>query len=333
MYTSKEQQTLAYTDFIGAIECFDERYHKDINPDQYFGFSSEPVLSAESALISRDVKSIAYFSMEFGIAPSIYNSFQLSRPMSKENQFLTHEVFSNYWLCDYLFKVHIDKMLDIPIYGGGLGVLAGDAMKSSADLSFSVVGVGILWNKGYFKQNFWYKHGQVPEELSWDPSTYPGLIPLKNRVAIETNEGTIYLRLWKYYVYSQNKGHAVPIILMDANLDENSPKFRRLTDQLYRSDVQLPHHVANNRRTVGPESGVNRSGSGQNGQRLQRCLSCQRFVLPHGAERLQWSEDREGVPDRLTARADLSFRVYRAPVSPADRDPRRHHHRARHPAD
>jgi len=53
-------------------------------------------------------------------------------------------------------------MLDIPIYGGGLGVLAGDTMKSLADMNFSVSGLGILWNKGYFKQNFWYKHGQVP---------------------------------------------------------------------------------------------------------------------------------------------------------------------------
>ena len=174
--------------------------------------------------------------MEFGIAPSIYNSFSLTRPMSEKNQFYTHEVFSNYWLCDYLFKVRIDKMLDIPIYGGGLGVLAGDAIKSSADLGLSVVGIGILWNKGYFKQSFWYKHGQVPEELTWDPSTYPGLIPLKNIVTIDTKEGTIHLRLWKYYVYSYDKKHACPIILLDSNLPENKPSFQKLTDQLYRSD-------------------------------------------------------------------------------------------------
>ncbi|MCK5178906.1 MAG: alpha-glucan family phosphorylase, partial [Candidatus Omnitrophica bacterium] len=156
--------------------------------------------------------------------------------MSEKNRFYSHEVFSNYWLCDYLFKVHTDKMLDIPIYGGGLGVLAGDAVKSSADLGCSVAGIGILWNKGYFKQNFWYKHGQVPEELTWDPSTYPGLIPLKNIVKIKTKEGPVHLRLWKYYVYSYDKNHACPIILLDSNLQENHPSFRKLTDQLYRSD-------------------------------------------------------------------------------------------------
>ncbi|MEA3226633.1 MAG: alpha-glucan family phosphorylase, partial [Planctomycetota bacterium] len=172
----------------------------------------------------------------FGIAPSIYNSLRLTRPMSRNNQFYTHEVFSNYWLCDYLFKVQTDKMLDIPIYGGGLGVLAGDAIKSSADLGASVVGIGILWNKGYFKQNFWYKHGQVPEELMWDPWTYPGLVPLKNIVTINTKEGSIHLRLWKYYVYSFDQARACPIILLDSNLEQNEPKFRKLTDQLYRSD-------------------------------------------------------------------------------------------------
>jgi len=232
----EETVEYAYEDLIESIKSFSESYQSDINRDHYFGFPIKPIFESEEGLLSNKAKSIAYFSMEFGIAPSIYNSFQLTRPMSEKNQFYTHEVFSNYWLCDYLFKIRIDKMLDIPIYGGGLGVLAGDALKSSADLGFSVAGIGILWNKGYFKQNFWYKHGQVPEELTWDPSTYPGLIPLENIVTIETKEGPIHLRLWKYYVYSYDKKHACPIILLDSNLPENNPAFQKLTDQLYRSD-------------------------------------------------------------------------------------------------
>jgi starch phosphorylase len=231
-----EEQPYRYADFIGSIDGFDDRYQKDINSSQYFGFPIAPVLDIERTLVSGTKKNVAYFSMEFGIASSIYNSFALSRPLSENNQFFTHEVFSNHWLCDYLFKVQINKMLDIPIYGGGLGVLAGDAMKSSADLGYPIVGIGILWNKGYFKQKFWYKHGQVPDELKWDPLTYPGLIPLKNVVMIETKEGALHLRLWKYYVYSYDKSKACPIILLDSNLDVNSPMFQRLTDQLYRSD-------------------------------------------------------------------------------------------------
>ncbi len=235
-HTTTQETSFSYNNFTATIEGFDENYKTDINQDSYFGFPVETILDIEQSLLSRKEKSVAYFSMEFGIAPSIYNSFLLTHPMSEQNQFYSHEVFSNYWLCDYLFRVNTDKMLDIPIYGGGLGVLAGDAIKSSADLGCSVAGIGILWNKGYFKQNFWYKHGQVPEELTWDPSTYPGLVPLENIVTIETKEGPLHLRLWKYYVYSYDQSHACPIILLDSNLEKNPPSFRKLTDQLYRSD-------------------------------------------------------------------------------------------------
>ncbi|MCR4338146.1 MAG: alpha-glucan family phosphorylase [Candidatus Omnitrophica bacterium] len=236
-----------FQEFTQDIEQYESRYRQDINLKSYFGFPLSPILESETQLSSLQ-KSIAYFSMEYGLAPSIYNSFSLSQPMNDKNQFFKHEVFSNYWLCDYLFKVEIDKMLDIPIYGGGLGVLAGDTMKSVADLGCPVVGIGVLWNKGYFKQKFWYKRGQVPDELEWDPWAYPGLVPLKKIVTIDTQQGPLHLRLWKYYVYSFDKTKAIPLILLDSNLEENQDRsgredgklpFRRLTDQLYRSDDVL----------------------------------------------------------------------------------------------
>lgn len=219
-----------------GIENFEAQYAGDVTPESYFGFPSKAVLDAERRLLSSEVKSVAYFSMEYGLAPSIYNTFNLTRPMSEKNQFFKHDVFSNNWMVDYLFKVQIDKMLDIPIYGGGLGVLAGDTIKSAADLGVSFVGLGILWNKGYFKQNFWYKHGQVPEELQWDPYSYPGLIPLKNIITISTKESPLSLRLWKYYVYSYDRKKSCPLILLDSNLPQNPPHFQQLTDSLYRSD-------------------------------------------------------------------------------------------------
>ena len=230
------KEEFGYKDFVSCIERFKEDYSKEIDHNNYFNFPINPILEIERALRSPNAKNIAYFSMEFGIAPSIYNSFGLQKPMNDHNQFFEHDVFSNFWLADYLFKIRIDKMLDIPIYGGGLGVLAGDSIKSASDLDYPVVGIGILWNKGYFKQNFWYKHGQIPEELKWDPESYPGLIPLKERVTIETKEGPVRLRLWKYYVFSFDKKNCCPIILLDSNLSDNSPFFRKLTDQLYRSD-------------------------------------------------------------------------------------------------
>lgn len=233
--TQEKSVTYKFNDLISSIEN-SAQYTKDVTASSYFGFPTVSILDAESRLLSKEVKSVAYFSMEYGLAPSIYNSLTLTRPMSEKNQFFTHEVFSNNWMCDYLFKIKTDKMLDIPIYGGGLGVLAGDTIKSAADLAYSFVGIGILWNKGYFKQNFWYKHGQVPEELQWDPHSYPGLIPLKNVVTIETKEGPLALRLWKYHVYSFDKKSVCPLILLDSNLPQNPPHFQKLTDSLYRAD-------------------------------------------------------------------------------------------------
>ena len=163
---AKEKNIYEFEQLASSIEGYQERYTADVTEKQFFSFPLKSILSAENRLLNPEEPSIAYFSMEYGLAPSIYNSFQLTgREISEKNQFFTHEVFSNYWLADYVFKVQIDKMLDIPSYSGGLGVLAGDTIKSAADLGFPFVGLGILWNKGYFKQNFWYKHGQVPEEL------------------------------------------------------------------------------------------------------------------------------------------------------------------------
>jgi len=237
MTKSKNEQLIFSAETLcTSIENYNDTYQMDVTDDQYFGYPTEPILNIENALLSKTSKAIAYFSMEFGLAPSIYNSFELKKAMNVKNQFFTHEVFSNNWLCDYLFKINIDKQLDIPIYGGGLGVLAGDAMKSAADCGLPLMGIGIMWNKGYFKQRFWYKHGQIPEELTWDPHSYPGLIPLKNRVIIETKEGPLSLRLWKYYVYSHDQSSACPLILLDSNVEENKESYRKLTNELYRSD-------------------------------------------------------------------------------------------------
>ena len=138
-----------------AIKEFNERYVKDVSGGQFFGFPIEGIERAEDKLHNPSQRSVAYFSMEFGLAPSIYHEFQSEQPTSDDNMFTGHRVFSNLRAMDLYHQIRIDKVLDLPIYSGGLGVLAGDTLKSSADLVLSVVGIGILWNKGYFKQNFW----------------------------------------------------------------------------------------------------------------------------------------------------------------------------------
>jgi glycogen phosphorylase len=224
---------------IPAIQSFLERYSHDISDELFFGFPKASILRAEEKLHDQTNRSVAYFSMEFGLAPSIYHQFQTAQPTSSENMFTRHRVFSNLRAMDLYHEIEIDKVLDIPIYSGGLGVLAGDTLKSAADHGLAVVAVGILWNKGYFKQNFWFESGQVPEETSWDPYTYAGLIPLEHTIEIKLEKDSIFLRLWKYYVYSYDRTHVVPLILLDSDIEENGPEDdikRHLTDQLYRSD-------------------------------------------------------------------------------------------------
>ncbi len=227
----KEFQTLV------KVNKFEERYAQEIIPESFFGFPLQTIVEAERKLLSQEVPSVAYFSMEYGLATSFYNSFQSAKPVSEFNMLPKQNIFSNMRIRDYYVPFHIEnRIIDLPIYSGGLGVLAGDTLKSAADLGMPLAAVGILWRKGYFKQNFWFKDGQVPEELNWDPYSYPGLLPLDTVIKVPLKDQDLHLRLWKYYVYGFNKKHAVPLILLDSNLDENKPESRKLTDQLYRSD-------------------------------------------------------------------------------------------------
>ncbi|MFH0772637.1 MAG: alpha-glucan family phosphorylase [Candidatus Omnitrophota bacterium] len=219
------------------VHNFKEGFAEDITSDSFFGFPLRSIVEAEKKLISKESSSVAYFSMEYGLATSFYNCFNSKRPISNYNNLTHQDIFSNMRIRDYYFSFSVDhRIIDLPIYSGGLGVLAGDTLKSAADLKISLAAIGILWRKGYFKQNFWFKDGQVPEEINWDPHTYPGLAPLDTIIKIQLKTGPLYLRLWKYYVYSFDKEHAIPLILLDADVEENDPNSKRLTDQLYRSD-------------------------------------------------------------------------------------------------
>ncbi len=217
------------------VENF-EKYSGDISDKNYFSFPIEPIVRAEEALVSNTTRSVAYFSMEYGLSTNTYNVFSSVRPPSPDNLSSEHHVFSNLRAIDYYVSLKTSHRLDLPIYSGGLGVLAGDTLKSSADRGVSLAAVGILWNKGYFKQNFWFKDGQVPEENHWDPHSYPGLVPLKTRVEIPLRKETVHLKLWKYFVYNFDRTHVVPLILLDSHVEENHELLKMLTNQLYRSD-------------------------------------------------------------------------------------------------
>ncbi len=218
------------------IAGYEPIYKQEITNESYFGMPLASILKAEKRLRTAQERTIAYFSMEYGLASSFYNRFNSVREISAHNRNQEYEIFSNFRLADYFFTVKTENIIDIPLYSGGLGVLAGDTVKTMADYKLPAVAVGMLWNSGYFNQKFWFKFGQLPEKTYWDFYTYPGLIPLRNKIKISLAHEDVYLRLWKYYVYSYTHDYAIPLILLDANVEPNSDKTRQLTDQLYRSD-------------------------------------------------------------------------------------------------
>jgi hypothetical protein len=122
---------------------------------------------------------------------------------------------------------------DVPTYAGGLGILAGDMMKSCADLDVPVVGVTLLYRKGYFKQRFDHSGWQFEEDEFWAPREH--LIPLAKEVVVELEGRRVHVRAWMYKL-SGARGRVNPILFLDTDIEGNSDDDRHLTDRLYTGD-------------------------------------------------------------------------------------------------
>ena len=127
------------------VENFESDYAEDISSENYFGFPLEPIVRAEERLYRANEKQIGYFSMEYGLSSNTYNAFSSTRGFAEENLSSGHRAFSNMRAIDYYVAIDAEHALDLPIYSGGLGVLAGDTLKSAADRALPLVAVGILW--------------------------------------------------------------------------------------------------------------------------------------------------------------------------------------------
>ncbi len=143
----------------------------------------------------------------------------------------TEELKENRRVAYFSMEVALDR--GIPTYSGGLGVLAGDMLRACADLSVPIVGVSMVWRKGYFDQ-FLDENGRQDERPAvFDPGKQ--LRPLLARVQVEIEGRTVYVRAWQYDVVGVT-GSRVPVILLDTNLEDNNEYDRSLTDCLYGGD-------------------------------------------------------------------------------------------------
>jgi glycogen phosphorylase len=128
----------------------------------------------------------------------------------------------------------------LPLYAGGLGVLAGDYLKTASDLGVPVIGIGLLYSEGYFRQ--------IIDAAGWQqeayPSNDPGSLPIQPavgpdgarlRIAIELPGRRLILRVWRAQI------GRVTLYLLDANDPINRPADRAITERLYNanSEIQL----------------------------------------------------------------------------------------------
>jgi starch phosphorylase len=126
----------------------------------------------------------------------------------------------------------------LPIYSGGLGMLAGDHLKSASDLGIPLVGVGLFYGQGYFRQHLSADGWQEEAYLEVSLQTLPLELTLRPdgepvSISIETRTGEIHARVWRLCV------GRVSLYLLDSNVPGNAPEDRALTSRLYGGDQRV----------------------------------------------------------------------------------------------
>jgi len=131
------------------------------------------------------------------------------------------------------FSMEIGIIKDVPTYSGGLGVLAGDIVKASADLKLQMVALTLASRKGYFRQKLTDRGEQQEFPDEWDPSKSLFRMPKMTMVTIEGRQ--VKVQAW-LYEYQSPTGGMVPILFLDTDVEGNSEEDRRITDHLYGGD-------------------------------------------------------------------------------------------------
>lgn len=131
------------------------------------------------------------------------------------------------------FSMEIALRSEIPTYAGGLGVLAGDTLRSAADLSLPLVAVTLVSRAGYFRQELDAQGTQVEHPALWDPARWAA--PLDAKVAVRIEDRAVWVGAWLYVIESDLGGRA-PVVLLDTDLAENAPADREITHYLYGGD-------------------------------------------------------------------------------------------------
>ncbi len=225
------------------------------NYGTYFGISQKVFDQVWGNLTAKDGNSIAYISMEIGADPDVFNPvkkrlLELERTSSMDNR----------------LKAFVQKVLHgpekIPNYGGGLGVLAGDTLKSYADCRIPVIAVSLLYRQGYFSQILDSHLGQISQDVDWHPEETHGLYllrhpeqkqkPLEIEIPFsnEYDQTTVAkAHVWMKLEINHTLDYFVPELLLDFYLPDNPAPILDAAGQLYIAESSIIK--ANQRRMLG----------------------------------------------------------------------------------
>jgi starch phosphorylase len=126
----------------------------------------------------------------------------------------------------------------LPLFAGGLGILAGDHLKAASNMALPLIGVGLMYHRGYFRQYLnpdgWQQEA-YPETDLYDLPVERGLDDSGNelRISVAGPEGPIHAIVWKIMI------GRIPLYLLDTNILENKPSSREITSRLYAGDQKI----------------------------------------------------------------------------------------------
>ncbi len=202
-------------------KLWEEVYH---NPVKLLGIIEQPKLAAAA--------------QDEGYLAQMRRVYELFKQHLSEQGWYNRQHPDKSKLLVAYFSAEFGLHESLPIYSGGLGILAGDHLKSASELAVPLVGVGLMYRNGYFRQYL--------SADGWQQEAYPELdfynLPIEQmrytdgspvRVRVDLPENAVFCNVWRAHV------GRIPLHLLDTNLPENSPADREITSRLYGSGGEL----------------------------------------------------------------------------------------------
>jgi starch phosphorylase len=211
----------------------------------FFGISQKTFDQVWGQLTAPEGNSIVYISMEIGADPDVFSPvrdyLETAPPPEADDD-----------RCVYFLDKFLNGPQKIPTYSGGLGVLAGDTLKSYADCHLPVVAISLLYRRGYFAQYVDSQLGQISQHVAWQPEATPGLYQLRDphspdkplEIEIpfynEYDQQTIAIaQVWLKMEISSDLDFFVPEILLDFDHPESPSVIRNAASQLYNAESSV----------------------------------------------------------------------------------------------